>query len=139
MKTLSLIIAFIVGTLFSTAQDQSTHNITVTIDNVLNNNGKVHLALHTSETFMKSDAIQNKSTSIEDNKVAITFKNVPPGEYAILVLHDENENNRMDYAESGMPKEAYALSNNPMSYGPPKFEDAKFELTNQDLNLKLRF
>ncbi|MBT8260186.1 MAG: DUF2141 domain-containing protein [Flavobacteriaceae bacterium] len=139
MKTLALLIALFLGTILSNAQETSTQDITVTIENVLNNKGKVHLALHTSDTFMKSDAIQSLSSTIEDSKVTVTFKNVEAGEYAILVLHDENENNRMDYLPSGMPKEAYAMSNNPMLLGPPRFEDAKFQLTNEDLNLSLRF
>lgn len=139
MKTLSLLIALFVGTFITTSQEEKTQNITVTIENVLNNNGKVHLSLHTSETFMKTDAIQTLSSTIENNKVKVTFKDVTSGEYAILVLHDENENNRMDYLPSGMPKEAYAMSNNPMLYGPPRFEDAKFNLTNEDLELSLRF
>ena len=88
---------------------------------------------------MKTQAIQGTASKIKDGKVSYTFKNVTPGVYAILALHDENDNNRMDYEDSGMPKEAYAMSNNPMSYGPPRFEDAKFEITNQSLELKLRF
>ena len=139
MKTLSLIIALLVGILFTNAQEEKTQDITVTIDNVLNNNGKVLIALHSSETFMKAQAIQGTATEIENGTVSYTFKNVTPGVYAILALHDENENNRMDYADSGMPKEAYAMSNNPISYGPPRFEIAKFEVANQNLELKLRF
>ena len=139
MKTLSLIIALIVGTLLTNAQEENTHDITVSIDNVLNSNGKVLIALHSFETFMKTKAVQATTTKIENGKVFYTFKNVTPGVYAILALHDENDNNRMDYEDSGMPKEAYALSNNPISYGPPRFEDAKFEITNQSLELKLRF
>ena len=139
MKTLSLIIALLVGTLFTNAQEEKTQDITVTIDNVLNNNGKVLIGLHSAETFMKTQAVQGSANEIENGKVSYTFKNVTPGVYAILVLHDENGNNRMDYEASGMPKEAYAMSNNPISYGPPRFEDAKFEVTNQSLELRLRF
>lgn len=139
MKTLSLIIALLAGTFINSAQEQNSHDITITIDNVQSNHGKVLLALHTADTFMKGDGIQGKAITIEDGKVATTFKNVSPGTYAILVLHDENENNRMDYESSGMPKEAYAMSNNPILYGPPRFEDAKFELKDKNLNLNLKF
>lgn len=139
MKTLSIIIALVLGTFLSTAQTEKTQDITVTINNVVNNNGKVLIGLHNVETFMKSESIQSAESKIENGKVVVTFKNVIPGTYAILALHDENENYRMDFQESGMPKEAYAMSNNPVSYGPPRFEDAKFEVTNKDLDMLIRF
>ena len=45
----------------------------------------------------------------------------------------------MDFDASGMPTESYGMSNNPMSYGPPQFHEAKFELLDKDLNLTIRF
>lgn len=138
MKTLSLIIALLISTI-SFAQESESIDLTVTIDNVLNNTGKVILALHTSETFMKGPGIQNKESKINDGKVTVTFKDVKPGTYAVMALHDENENNRMDYETNGMPKESYGTSNNPMSFGPPQFSESKFEVADQDLTLKIRF
>ena len=134
MKTLSLLFVSLLGSLFMNAQ-----NITVTIDNVSNDNGKVIFALHTSDTFMKGPGIQNAETKIENGKAVVTFKDVKPGTYAIMALHDANENNQMDYEASGMPKEAYGMSNNPMSYGPPQFYDAKFEFKGEDVDMKIRF
>ena len=127
MKTLSLIIAFVIGILTINAQTEKAQDITVSINNFANNNGKALVALHTKNDFMKGKGIQSTESVIENGKVTVTFKDVQPGEYAIVVLHDENENYRMDFEDTGMPKENYAMSNNPISYGPPKFEDAKFE------------
>jgi len=138
MKQLSLIIALFLSVI-SYAQDTKGITITVTIDNVLNNNGKVLLGLHNESTFMRGLGIQNLDSTIEDGKVTITFKNVEPGNYAILALHDENENKRMDFETNGMPKESYGTSNNPRSYGPPQFGEAKFEVTDTNLELNIRF
>lgn len=136
-KIFSIVLALFLISFFSFSQEK-THNITVTIDNVSNDNGKVVLGLHTSDTFMKGKGIQNTEAKIENGKVTVTFKNVKPGNYAILALHDENENNRMDF-ENGMPIESYGMSNNPMTYGPPQYSDAEFEVTTGDLDLKIRF
>jgi uncharacterized protein (DUF2141 family) len=125
-------------TLFSFSQDSGA-TITVTIDNVKNNNGKVSFALHTKDTFMKGNGIMSTETEINEKKVTITFENVQPGEYAILALHDENENNRMDFRENGMPLESYGMSNNVMSFGPPQYDDAKFIVEEKDLELNIRF
>ena len=140
MKNLLFTIALVFTTLFSFAQDSEKGiTITVTIDNVKNNEGTVLLSLHTSETFMKGKGVMSGESKIENNKVVITFENVKPGEYAILALHDENNNKNMDYETNGMPKEDYGMSNNVMSFGPPQYDDAKFKVENESIDLNIRF
>lgn len=137
MKTSLIKIALIFSSLFSFAQDGIT--ITVTVDNVPNNEGVVSMALHTENTFMKAAPIQGKTAKIENNKIVITFENVKPGEYAVIGNHDANENGTMDFRENGMPLEAYGTSNNVMSYGPPQFYDSKISVGDKDIDLNIRF
>lgn len=132
MKTLAIIITFLISSLFGHAQE-----ITVTVDHISNDNGKVIVSLHNGETFMKGPGIFNLESKIENGKVTIIFKDVEPGEYAIMVLHDENENNSMDYHENGMPKEGYGTSNGSFHYGPPQFIDAKFKIGKEDMNINI--
>ncbi len=139
MKTLALMTVLYFVSFLGFAQDNEGQNITVTIENVQNDNGKVLFSLHSKDTFMKGKGVDNLQSDIKDGKVSVTFKNVKSGEYAILVLHDENENNRMDFETNGMPKEAYGTSNNPMSFGPPQYNDAKFIVEDKDLELSIRF
>ncbi|MBR9914378.1 MAG: DUF2141 domain-containing protein [Algicola sp.] len=136
MKTLVLTVSLLISTL-GFAQDKTANTITVTIENFTSNDGKAILALHTSESFMKGPGIQNLSANIVDGKATFTFENVPSGEYALLALHDKNDNKRMDYEANGMPKESYGLSNNPRSYGPPIYDDAKFQVQ-KDTSLTIR-
>lgn len=139
MKTLALLLALALSTTLGFSQSNDDNSITVTIENIKNNKGKVLLSLHTKDTFMKGPGLQNLDSKIENGKVTVTFKDVKPGEYAIMVLHDENENNRMDYETNGMPKENYGMSNNPMSFGPPVYADAKFKFEGKPLDLSIRF
>jgi uncharacterized protein (DUF2141 family) len=139
MKNLILTFALALTTLFSFSQEDKGITISVTIDNVKNDTGKVMLALHTSETFMKGKGIKNTETEIKDGKVTITFENVLPGDYAIMALHDENENGRMDFQDNGMPLESYGISNNVMSFEPPVYDDAKFKVEGENLELNIRF
>lgn len=139
-KTASLIIAILFSITFSYAQEEeSGKSITVTIENIANNNGNVLLALHTEDTFMKGAGIQSLESKIVDGKISITFENIKPGTYAIMALHDENENKRMDFEDNGMPKESYGTSNNSTSFGPPQFSQAKFDLKDEDLEIKIIF
>jgi uncharacterized protein (DUF2141 family) len=137
MKTVFTILAFYLTSFAVHAQDKA--NVSVTIDNVLNNKGKVLFSLHNKDTFMKTQPIAVAVADIENGKTRAQFKDVTPGIYAVLVLHDENENNQMDFEPNGMPKESYAVSNNPMSFGPPQFSEAQFEVKSTDIELQLRF
>jgi len=138
MKNLILTIALVLTSIFSFSQDTGI-SITVTVDNVKNDTGKVSFALHTKDTFMKGNGIMNTETEIKDGKVTITFENVQPGDYAIMALHDENENERMDFRENGMPLESYGTSNNVMAFGPPQYDDAKFNVEKENIEMNIRF
>ena len=137
MRLLITFLALSLG-LMVNAQDSGI-TITVTVENIKSNEGKVLIGLHNSETFMRADGLDNVESSIENNKATLVFKNVKPGEYALLAMHDENENYMMDFEASGMPKESFGLSNNPMSFGPPQFNEAKFAVNDKDLNFTIRF
>lgn len=43
---------------------------------------------------------------------SIGFFQLPPGDYAVLVFHDENDNGVLDKSRSGRPTEGYGFSNN---------------------------
>ena len=140
MKTIILTIILAISSLLSQAQEQKGIDITITINNVKNDNGFILLGLHNQKSFMNKTekALQHQKSTIIDGKITVVFKNVPKGEFAVMAVHDENANNQMDFELSGMPKEAYGMSNNNMSFGPPLFSDAKFTVNNENLNLDIR-
>lgn len=137
MKNLFLTLTLVLTSLLSFSQDTAT--ITVTIDNVTSDKGKVLMSLHTKDTFMKGKGLMSGQSEIKDGKITITFENVEAGEYAVIAFHDENENNNMDFRENGMPLESYGMSNNSMSFGPPNYEDAKFTVADKGIELNIRF
>ena len=81
--------------------------------------------------------LQSKNGKIENGISTVTFENVKPGNYAIVCFHDKNDNNKMDFQANGMPMEDYGASNNIMTYGPPQYDNSKFELS--DIELKIKF
>ncbi len=57
---------------------------------------------------------------------SIRFDDLPSGNYAIALIHDENSNNKLD-TSFGLPKEGFGFSRNPViRFGPPKFAEAQF-------------
>ena len=56
----------------------------------------------------------------------IDVSDLPPGEYSLLVIHDENRNGKLDKS-FGMPREGYGFSRNPaIRMGPPRYADVHF-------------
>lgn len=139
MKTLGLILGLCMTVLTTYAQDTDGVTVTVTLENVLNSNGKILAGLHTVETFMKGQGIDGYMNDAKTGEMTFTFENVTPGTYAVSVLHDENNNMAMDFESNGMPKENYGMSGNLMEMGPPTFEGSKFEVEGEDVELKIRF
>ncbi|KQC33106.1 hypothetical protein AAU57_07080 [Nonlabens sp. YIK11] len=133
MKTLMTTLVLILISAFAKAQTPpstvETYTITVNVDNARNDNGEMIFSLSTKDQFMKAAPLMAASSSIKDGVATVTFENVPKGEYAIIVLQDLNGNKQMDFEVNGMPKESYGVSNNVMSYGPPTWAEAKFEVT----------
>ncbi|MFG6687520.1 DUF2141 domain-containing protein [Mariniflexile sp. HNIBRBA6329] len=116
------------------AQESNQNDITVVISNIKSNNGKVFAALYNSESTFLGKGIKGNIENIENNSCTVTFKNIPNGTYAVSMFHDENDNNKMDTNFMGIPKEDYGCSNNAKGFmGPPKWEDAKFEIKNESI------
>jgi uncharacterized protein (DUF2141 family) len=59
----------------------------------------------------------------------LTFK-LPPGKYGVVVLHDENKNEKLDRNFLGVPTEGFGFANNPPVFlTAPSFERATVAVT----------
>ena len=62
-------------------------------------------------------------------KSAVTLTNLDPGRYAIILVHDENGNGKLDTNALGVPTEPYGFSNNVRGFlGPPAFKEAVMQV-----------
>jgi uncharacterized protein (DUF2141 family) len=139
MRKFALILGLVFTGLFATAQENDGVTITVTVENVLSDGGTILGGLHTADTFMKGQGVASAIVPAKEGEVTLTFENVQPGTFAVMVMHDKNDNMRMDMEANGMPKESYGMTGPMDSYGPPTFEAAKFEVANEDLDFRIRF
>ena len=72
-----------------------------------------------------------KVKPIKDGAVSFTFGDLSPGEYAVEVIHDENENGKLDmrWLPFPRPAEGAACSNDAVAtVGPPSWSDARFKM-----------
>jgi uncharacterized protein (DUF2141 family) len=71
-------------------------------------------------------------------KATCSFEQIPPGTYALAVIHDENRDGKLGTDWMGVPKEGYGFSNNAKgAFGAPSFEDASFPYNGQSLQMTL--
>lgn len=99
------------------------------------NNGNVVVALCNSDANYKNhkSPFIGKQIPINNNTAVIEFEYLPFGEYAIKAFHDEDANDDLNTNFIGIPVEDYGFSNNARGmFGPPSWQDAKFELNDDD-------
>ena len=134
-----LIIGF-VG--LTAAAPVSTGTLTIQIDNVRNAKGNVHVDICPQPQFLGDDCTYVGDAQAHAGSVTVTVHNLPPGQYAAQVFHDENRNKKVDRALFGVPKEGIGFSNDArIALGPPKWADAEFDYNGQPqtITLKMRY
>ena len=138
MKLFVIFWAVLLGSIKYT--DTSTVNIS--LNGISSSKGTIFINLYASENGFPTDmtkAIKSVKLPAEKSTMKYIFANLPKGTYAISVMHDENNNGKMDKNLLGIPTEGYCVSNNAKGFmNAPSFSDAKFELKKdiiQDLKL----
>lgn len=136
MKNIIITFSFIAYAIFGFGQ---TANITLTITDIKDAKGKMNIAMfkHAEAFPSGDDYVIGETIQIESANFTYVIKDLPFGTYAIAVSQDVNDNGEQDTNWIGIPKEPYGFSNNAKGkMGPPKFEDAKFDLT-KDMNISI--
>jgi uncharacterized protein (DUF2141 family) len=113
----------------STKAEQEKGDLVLIIKGFENEEGKALIALaNTEENYeSKSEAYRSAKIDIKNGEAHFSFKDLPFGEYAIKVFHDEDDDGELDTNFLGMPTEDYGFSNNARgSFGPAGWQDAKF-------------
>jgi len=120
----------------------SCPGIHVKISNIENSTGNIACGIFESpEGFPKKFLVSAKAIiirKIKKTKAQCDFSDIPPGTYAIAVIHDENMNGELDTNWLGVPKEGYGFSNTTIDeFGAPAFSAASFSYDGQNLNLTI--
>ena len=136
MKVLATILTYIL--MFIGVFLSSNKNITVTTTSLINDKGKVSFVLFDKVTFMKRP-LKLKRALIIDGKSTVTFENLKKGEYSIVCFHDKNNNDRIDFDENGVQIEEFASTKHRLIFGINTFENSKFSLGDENLNLEINF
>lgn len=125
------------------AQSTSLGDITVVITDLRNADGEILISLYDkAEGFPRDrEAIIRTAVIPSDasGQVTTVFDDLPHGEYAIAVLHDEDASLGMTFGTFHLPKEGYCFSNNvKVRFKPPKFKKTMFSLDGDGVTQTLR-
>lgn len=139
MQRIILILVFTFTGLFSTNAQEETFKLTVNISGLNSDKGNLMVGVYNKKEYFLKKQFKGKIGKINNKKSVVIFENLPKGEYAVSFVHDENDNKKMDTNFIGIPKEDYGCSNNATGFmGPPKYDDAKFQLTkNKIIDIKI--
>ena len=117
--------------------------IHVKILNIRNSTGSVACALFESPVGFPIEFLRSATNvmviKIRKTRARCDFEDIPPGTYAMAVIHDENMNGELDTDSLGNPTEGYGFSNDAKGFvGAPSFPAASFRYNGRGLDLTMR-
>jgi len=128
-------IASIFAAMFVLASNAGAASLTVDITDVAASTGTIGIQLVDSKAVFDGGGKPVAARQIKAsgaNMVSVTFEELKPGKYAVMVMHDENDNGKLDSNILGIPKEGYGFSNNPNVMRRPTFDEAMIEMAAED-------
>ena len=135
MKTIlfSLLMVF-VGTMAASAQEK--HKLTINVSDIQIVKGSVLVAVCNKDNFMKG-YVKRGLALVKEYKSTIEIADLPAGDYAVMLFHDENGNYQLDMDETGIPIEGVGFSEVVLFIGMPEFDECKFTVT-EDLSITIK-
>ncbi|BAZ48684.1 hypothetical protein NIES4103_12930 [Nostoc sp. NIES-4103] len=130
----------------SSANAAFNSRLTVEIKGLRNQKGTLCFSLFSNEQGFpnRSDrAIASRCVAAKEASISATFDQLAPGNYAVAVIHDANDDGKLNTGFLGIPKEGFGFSRNPkIGIGAPSFQDtaifvAKESTIQIDLNYLL--
>lgn len=109
----------------------SAQGLTVNIERIEQTQGHILVLVADSAAAWDGQAprVAARKIAVEaTGSLPVTFEDLAPGRYAVQVLHDANDNGKLDTNIVGMPTEGYGFSNNPQVMRRAHFDEAVFEL-----------
>ncbi len=117
--------------------------INIEVNNLRSKQGMLYFSLFKSGDGFPSEyekAFKRGKIEIDKSDVVkFSFDNIPAGTYAISLFHDEDNDGKVKMNKMKMPLEGTGASNNARGkMGPPKYNDALFEVDKTEVNMKLK-
>jgi uncharacterized protein (DUF2141 family) len=117
----------------------ASNGIRVDVRGLRNSRGGVNCYLFGSADGFPGDlgkAVKRVVAPIAGTGATCKFDAVPPGAYAVAVVHDEKGTGKLERNIVGIPTNGVGVSNDaPAHFGPPSFANARFAYAGGEKNL----
>jgi uncharacterized protein (DUF2141 family) len=123
------------GTVDQSGRVLSGCTLRIHVDGLRNSNGNIGTVIFSTPEGWpdnSSKAVRIGPSQIPAGQLRATavWDNLPPGDYAVAAIHDENSNARLDKNFLGIPKEGFGFANNPrVTFGPASFKESQVHVT----------
>lgn len=110
------------------AQTVQTGTLVFKTDGFNNNKGKAEILLFRKTDKVPDNPFKRSASIIRNKQSIITFPDLAYGDYAAILVHDENSNGKIDHS-FGLPAEQLGYTNNwtlGVFTGMPSFSKLKF-------------
>ena len=107
------------------------YHLEVEAHGVETSEGFIQVALYQKgDDFLKFEQVfRNTGPPATSGISKVLLEDLPPGEYAIAIFHDENGNEELDTNWLGIPREPLGFSRARMkTFGPPGFQECAIML-----------
>jgi uncharacterized protein (DUF2141 family) len=100
--------------LFNYPYNQQLYSLTVKVTDLRNSRGAIQFMIYNKEGSLPDYNLKNyykkETVTINENSASTIFYNLTKGNYAVVVLHDENNNSKID-KKFIFPTEGIGFSN----------------------------
>lgn len=107
------------------------YTLTITVDGMDSSEGNLGILVFNNAKGWPDDrqaALKDLIFPAQQGTQSVKVE-LPPGKYAVALIHDVNKNHKLDKNWIGMPKEQWGMSNNPhATIKAPPIEKAMFTL-----------
>ena len=125
----------------ASAAPPETGSVVVSVSGMRSAKGQVLACLTTQAKGFpdcRRDSAARKLAVTANGIVTFRFAALPPGRYAVALLHDENANGKADMTLM-IPREGFGFSRDAaMRMGPPKFAAAAFVVEGAAVTMPVR-
>ncbi len=140
-----LFILFLLTASLLVAQNGSNqaYTLTLIVEGMDSNVGNLGVLVFNNEKGWPEDrtaAYKDISVPAEKGTQTLKIPGLPAGNYAVALIHDINQNHKLEKNWIGQPKEQWGLSNNPhATIKAPAMSKALFELnTDKEIHIVLQ-
>ncbi len=119
--------------------------LVVHVNGIHNSSGVIRLLIFNGQDGwpdVRDKSFRHASLPANGSAVTFTIPNVPAGSYAISVLHDENENHKLDRDLFGRPREGIGFGNNPkIGFTKPGLKESSVQVAGRtvETTVNLRY